>query len=363
MTSEEGKPPAESVNPFISKEVACPVCERKSTQRRIKGHLFVEKNRDVDLRPLGYQRAKKGLEHIHPLVYYLWHCPHCRYTAWPGAYENPVKVLPLTIAKYRAVLLEPPGPEKAAGRVWERLSLGLDAPDLDFFLGCKAHLLAIFQLLLVQSQTGVRDSLNLARYYLRLSWLYRELAEQPDLAASAGQVRALIGEMKADWPKAPADAQAAAGQAALEYEAVVSNSSAMENVGEVCNLLLLITRIYIKLRRSEPARGMWSKAHELIRQTENAKRSLEDQYYRLQDQARSATKVVADAAKAGMPEISARIVETDALARGMRNKVQEVRGLIHDLDDELVGEGGAAPAPEVDEDKPKTKKKFFGLFK
>jgi uncharacterized protein (DUF2225 family) len=360
MTSEESKPAADTVNPFLTKEVVCPVCEKKSPQRRVKGHLFVEKNRDVDLRPLAYQRSKPGLELVHPLVYYLWHCPHCRFTAWPGAYENPVKTLPLTIGKYRAVLLEPPGREKAAGRVWERLALGVEAPDLDFFLGVKRHLLAIFQLLLVQSLTGVRDTMNLGRYYLRLAWLYRELDEQPSLQPYAAQVRVLLQELKADWPKAPADAEAAASQAALEYEAVVSTSGAMESAGEVCNLLLLITRIHIRLRRSEPARAVWSKAHELVRGVDNAKRSLEDQYSRLQDQARSSTKVVADAAKSAMPEISAKIVETDALARGMRNKVQEVRNLIHDLDEDL---DAGKPQGDDPEDKPPPKKKFFGLFK
>jgi len=360
MASEEGKPTAEAVNPFITKEVACPVCEKKSPQRRIKGHLFVEKSRDVDLRPTAIQRAKTGLEHIHPLVYYLWHCPHCRYTAWPGVFENPVKALPLTIAKYRAVFLEPLGQEQAAGRVLERLALGLEAADLDFFLGVKAHLLAIFQLLLIQSQTGVRDSLNLGRYYLRLSWLYRELAERGDLKVDADQVRALVQELGKDWPQVPADDQAAASRAAQEYEAVVSGAGAPENLSEVCNLLLLITRIYIKLKLADQARRYWSKAHELVRGVENTKRALEDQYSRLQDQRRSATKVVADAAKAGMPEISAKVVEMDALGRAIRNKTQEVRNLIHDLTDDL----GAGPGQDgAAEDKPQPKKKFFGLFK
>lgn len=69
----------------------------------------------------------------------------------------------------------------------------------------KGHLLAIFQLLIVQAQTNVRDSFNLA-YYLRLSWFYREMAEQPSLAASPGQVQTLVTELKAAWPQTPGDA-------------------------------------------------------------------------------------------------------------------------------------------------------------
>lgn len=64
-----------------------------------------------------------------------------------------------------------------------------------------------------------------------------------------------------------------------------------------------------------------------------------------------------------MPEIGAKIVETDALARGLRNKVQEVRGLIHDLDDDLGVEAGLDLNLEGGADKLKGKKKFFGLFK
>lgn len=361
MLPDETKPAPESPNPFISKEVVCPVCQKKSTQRRVKAHLFAEKSRDVDFRPLAYQRAKPGLEHIHPLVHYLWHCPHCQYTASPGAYEDPVKALPLGLGKYRAALAEPPGPEKAPGRVWERLTAGLDAPDLDFVLGIKLHLLAIFQLLLVQGHTGVRDSLNLGRYYLRLSWLFRELDEQASLQAQAQQARAMLAELRVDWPQAPSEAEAAATRAAQEYEAALGQSKALENLGEVCDLMLLITRIHIKLQRVEPARLTWSKAHDLARGVEAGKRSLEDQYYKLQDQTRSATKVAADAAKAAMPEISAKIVEMDALARAIRNKTQEVRNLLHDLTDDLGSAPGGQGAQTPPEGKPK--KKLFGLFK
>ncbi|CAO0820210.1 hypothetical protein DFAR_1440002 [Desulfarculales bacterium] len=56
-------------------------------------------------------------------------------------------------------------------------------------------------------------------------------------------------------------------------------------------------------------------------------------------------------------------MKTDALARGLRNKAHKVRNFIHDLDDDLSADKGAAASLEGVEDKLKPKKKLFGLFK
>ena len=225
-------------------------------------------------------------------------------------------------------------------------------------LGVKMHLAAIFQLMLLLAMTGVRDSLGLGRYYLRLSWLYRELEEHPEFRDDAQQVRALLAGLRQDWPQVPSDAVAAASRAAKEYENAISQSTALESPGEACDLMLLVARIYIKLGRHDAARQVWGKASQLARSVEASKRSLEEQYSKMQDQAHSSAKSIAEAAKEAMPEISKQIVETDALGRSLRNKTQEVRNLIHDLADSQPPSPGNQPTSA---DKPK--KKLFGLFK
>lgn len=326
--SQEQRP--KETSPFLTKTVTCPLCQLPSPQRRLKRHLYQEQKRDIDLRPQSYFWKGKGLAVQHPLIHFLWHCPGCRFTAWPGVWENPMRGIGGTLAKYRAALRPQPGEAPEAAMSMGLLLKGLTWPEVDFFQGLRLHLLAVQQLLMLKSATGVQDSINLGRYCLRLSWLYRELDERPELSPAAGQMRALAQALAPHWPEAPLDEETASRQAVAYYEAGASEASAVEDVGELCNLLLLITRIHLKLRQWDPARLYWSKALELTRNLEQRKQQLEGAYHQLQDRARSEARAVADMARQRQEEVTNAIVELDAKVRGMRLKVQQVRDLIQD---------------------------------
>ncbi len=365
---------AAEVSPFLAKAVACPLCELVSPQRRIKRHLYQEQKRDIDLKPLSYHWKGKGLTVQHPLIHFLWHCPGCRFTAWPGAWENPIRGTGLTLTKYRAALRDLPGQDPADAKVRALLLQGWTWPELDYEQGLRLHLLAVHQLLLLKKATGALDSLNLGRYCLRLAWLFRELGERPELSPTATRMAQLAGRLRPLWPEAPLDDAGALRAAAGFYEIGATDAQAVEDVGELCNLLLLITRIHLKLRQFDPAKRYLGRAHELTRNLEQRKQQMEGAYYQLEQRARSEARAVSELARKRQQEVSAQIVELDSKFRGMRFKVQDVRELLQDeMDAPPPGRTAATQVSDAqapDEDfldldlslKPK-KKRLRDLFK
>jgi uncharacterized protein (DUF2225 family) len=328
---------------FITKEVVCPLCQQPSPQRRLKRHIYQEQDRDIDLRPRSYLWKAKGLAVPHPLIHFLWHCPVCRFTAWPSAWENPLRGIGVTLTKYREALRPRPGEDPGTAMSMGLLLKGLTWPQLDFFQGLRLHLLAVLELIMLKRGAGVQDSINLGRYCLRLSWLYRELDERPELSPAAGQMRALAQALAPHWPDAPLDEDTATRQAVAYYEAGAAEGSAVEDVDELCNLLLLITRLHLKLRQWDPARLYWSKAFELARNLEQRKQQMEGDYHQLQDRTRSDARAVAEMARQRQGELTNAIVELDAKVRGMRFKVQQTRDLIQDEMDSLPPRPNPAP--------------------
>lgn len=361
--------PAPKLDPFLTRDILCPVCQRPSPQRRLKRHLFPEKSRDVDLRPLAYQLLKPGLENYHPLLYYLWHCPYCRHTAWPGAYENPVQGLALTINRYREAWLPVRAPDRPEGRVIRVLVQGLGGGSLDHLQGVRLHLLAVHQVQTLARLTGVGDGINLGRYALRLSWLYRELEERPAWRPLAQQAAQLALALHKDWPQAPAQAEQAALLAAQSYQEALASPGALAGPVEECTLRLLVARIYIKLRLPDEAAKQWNVAHTLARQVDGQRQALETQYYQQEQRARSDVVAVAQMAREGLAELSQKVVELDSQARSMRFKAQEVKNLISDLAEDLRAGPELAPDPGTGEiylslePAKKPKKKLRDFFK
>lgn len=344
MAEGQDKTGQDVINPFITKIVECPICNLASPQRRIKRHLYHEQKRDIDLRPLSYQWRGKVLAVQHPLIHYLWHCPGCRFTAWPVAWENPTRGLGLTLAKYRAALRDPSSQYQAGAKVQRLLLAGLKWPELDFEQGLRLHLLAAHQLLKIQQATGVLDSLNLARYYLRLSWLFRELAERPELSPILTRLDQLTNRLASLWPEAPLDDAQALRAAVANYEIGATSALAVEDVDELCKLLLLITRIHSKLRQFPQAKLYLSKAAELPQNLTRRKQQMEAAYYQLEQRTRSDVLVVAQMARQQIEKVSTQIVELDSKARGLRFKVQEVRDLLQDEIDNLPARQLPPPA-------------------
>jgi hypothetical protein len=352
--SQEQNP--KEASPFITKTVVCPICQQSSPQRRLKRHMYQEQKRDIDLRPKSYLWRGKGMAVQHPLVHFLWHCPTCRFTAWPGVWESPSRGINVTLTKYRAAMRPQPGEDPGGAMALGLLLKGLTWPEVDFIQGLRLHLLATLQMLMLKRVTGVQDSINLGRYCLRLSWLYRELEERPELSPAASQMRALAQALAPHWPEAPLDEATASRQAVSYYEAGAAEALAVEDVGELCNLLLLITRLHLKLRQWDPARLYWSKAFELTRNLEQRKQRLEGAYHQLQERVRSDARAIAEMALQRQEEVTKAIVELDSKIRGMRLKVQQVRDLISDEMDAPPPHRAAAPrkAPDgqVGGDKP-----------
>ncbi len=352
------QPPPGEQNPFVAKEVPCPICLLPSRQLRLKKHLYMEQERDIDLRTRTYVWKSKGLAHLHPPLYHMWHCRHCRFTASQQAFENPVKELRLTIEQARKAMQRVNAEDASANRVITVLSHGLEGPQIDHQQAARLHLLAIYDLLLLARETGVGDVFNLARYLLRLAWLYRDIAQSPQLGQSAGAALAKVAAVLArDWPEIPASDFQASLQAAAYYQAVLNDPQRLEEVGEVGDLQLLVARILIQQKRLDEAKLAWGRAHEMARGLEVKKKDLERQSSQWQEKIRTSPPALAQSYRDELKEVTARLVRTDAAARSLRNKVQQARDPLEMLEEDL----GAAAKPAAPQ-APAKKKGFKGLF-
>ena len=257
MDAEQLPDYAKENTPFIITTAVCPVCETRSHQRFIKSHECHPQKHDLDLRPDAYAWSNPAFAKYHPPLYFMWHCPGCHFTAPRANFEAPAhntQMKPAALlGRISALILDPPG----VAAVTELLSAGIDFDGLDFFHALKLHLLAIFWLERIDD-IRERDALDLARYYTRLAWLFRDLdgfPQEKDMTLLA--LDALAAETAQLWPDMPRDERTALGRAAGAYEITYERSGVLEKNELEHKTVQATARIYLKL-------GDIAKARELL---------------------------------------------------------------------------------------------------
>jgi hypothetical protein len=321
-------------NPFIAKDIFCPICLIPTRQARVKRHLYVEQALDIDRRTSGYIWKVKELEHIHPHLYFMWHCPHCRFTASSQIFEDPTSGQTLTLEQTRAHYVRATREDPGVERVLSLLSTGVTpGGPWDHQQAIRLHLLAIYVLNLVAKQTAAPDYLNLGRYSLRLAWLWRDLDRDPALGrAFSPTLQKVAQALAAFWPQLPADDATASRQAAGYYEELLNDAQYLERGGEPGEIHLLVARIHLQQRQLEPARRHWSLAWSLAQRHEITRKELESETYRLQEKIRAAAPALVPALRMKFEETSSAHLKADAAGRNLRNKSNQVRDLIDDLE-------------------------------
>ncbi|MCB2187308.1 MAG: DUF2225 domain-containing protein [Deltaproteobacteria bacterium] len=329
--------PAAGTSPFIVRSVACPLCGQEVTVRRLKTHLFIEQDRETDLRPRKYLRKKPGLTAYHPPLYFMWQCPLCRFTAGHPVFERPSQGTGLTVDGFQqamqAVLYN-------SAKVQEALGHLRPVPQevLDHVESMKLFYTAIL-IMQENAELEKRFALELGRYCLRLAWLYRDLREDPELRSrQAPGLAAVLKPLLPLWRKAPASEELALKFAAAYYQAALAHSAVAQDEAEAVKLSLLIARIHVKLEQFTEARTFWSKAMGIVKNLETKTQQAERHAFDLRRQ----LKFVSDKSR-NYPELSAQVVEAEREAlllesrgKGLRLRVQEVSDLVADLAQEFT---------------------------
>lgn len=240
-------------DPFLRRKVECPVCEHGVEQLGLKTNLFRAEHKDLDLRPYSYRWEQENLARFHPPFYYVWYCPKCYFAAGRKFYEDPLKGCFLSSRKLREKVLEGYKKDMRIRKTANKLTTDIKRDDMNYISAIKLHLMAVFWLEQFKEFTK-RDAMNLARYYIRIAWLLRDLSEdenaretvQPDLDA-------LFTDIKTVWPECVDNETDALRRAVHFYEVTISCSEIIENAVDELNVLLIVAKIYLKLEDLKPA--------------------------------------------------------------------------------------------------------------
>ncbi len=238
--------------------VTCPICNSQSVQYRLNPRLFCNDIMDVDLQPKKFQ-FPKGCEGQHPPLYYMWCCPRCFFTASYKNFTNPLKNTHMPLEIVQRHLREAAQLHESYGDVVELLGEHTDPVQPDFSQAIRLNMLAIYvfdQILPMLKQNFIVQ----AGYYMRLAWLYRDLAERPvEQAAALPVLENIKHRLNEYWPGAPW-VEAAAMRKALEYYALaVEDVSTSKGADDRISVMQQMARIHIKLEE-------YPRALELLRE-------------------------------------------------------------------------------------------------
>jgi uncharacterized protein (DUF2225 family) len=248
------------VNPFQEQYVTCPVCEKLGVHQLFKPRLYVEKNRDVDLRPQTYQWTVRGFEQYFPPLFYMWQCKKCFFASSHHHFKNPVEDGDVSLKRFREALIEATAQRAGVKKVTKLLSAGIDDIERDFVQAFKLLYLGIFQLELVP-EIVQKDCLNLGRYYSRLGWLFKDLAALGQAEKSqSSALEQLQSTLRGEWKNAPRSSGEAEDLAVGYFETALVGSRMIKTFREEAELILLICRIHLNRRDIRKAKQYLSAA-------------------------------------------------------------------------------------------------------
>jgi len=166
-------------SPFLLFKVECPICKTINEFEQIKVGAYTEEGRDTDFCPQGTSWRNPKYQASNPLLYFTATCSNCYYTQ---EFTNSFREWKSDNAfrTYRLKTLKTKHLEQLSTA--DSLVKGFgDALDIQRFPNesaiIKLHL-AIYDAQLVEHPSN----LDLARFYLRIGWVFRGLATGEDPA-------------------------------------------------------------------------------------------------------------------------------------------------------------------------------------
>lgn len=159
-------------SPLYRMRIECPVCRNENDFLAIKVGSYTESGRDSDFRPTGRVWRNPEFQDTDPLYYSVATCSSCFYTReLDGNYKNWPKDKRFTWYRQKPLreahllaLAEPDGALRALGG------------HLDFSRHPRPTTINRLLLGILDEQiTEGGDRLNVARFYLRIAWLFRDL--------------------------------------------------------------------------------------------------------------------------------------------------------------------------------------------
>lgn len=240
-------------------KIKCPVCDVISDQWSFKFGVYKTEETDLDLKPVSYEWKDKANQGMHPPLYYMWQCPACKFTAGKDSFEDPSLDTSLQLSTMQRLLRNYLNVSTQGRGAMKILGDQVNPAKPDFPQAVKLTLAAALPLENIRDVCD-RDSLTLARYYLRLAWLYSDIQAGMGKGCQ-GALDELFSQLQTVWPDAPRDYGSALELADKYYDVALVNSEVPRRQGIVYVVTQIQGRISLKLGDLSRARAALRESH------------------------------------------------------------------------------------------------------
>jgi hypothetical protein len=188
-------------SPIILSRVGCPVCRTVNEYETVRPGSYVEDGIDTDFRPLTRRWSNPRYQSVNPLLYFMATCTTCFYTReFNRLFREQAAESDLAPERQKAMRLKHLAMLAESGSVAQRLGSSLWPESFPVQTAISKLLIGILDENLLERPSNY----DLARWYLRTAWLFREAKphNRPDLTSpfthSRRDLECVTDEMQAD---------------------------------------------------------------------------------------------------------------------------------------------------------------------
>lgn len=240
--------------PFVPVKVHCPFCGVESTQRYIKSRMYKEEVVEKDSHVAVYSWENPEFAEVRPNFYHIWHCPTCHFCDEKEVFRGEDKSGGKLELIKEKLLIHSRMPGSLIANMGSKINFENDRYHADSAI--LAHLLAIHEQELLS--LNMRQYAKLARFYLRLAWLYREkdslaIADEkvPD---GFGSFKEYLEGFRETWPGIPTEEAAATEIALARYQDILNHTQNADVKYEINIMNLIIAMLRRNGRNAEALR-------------------------------------------------------------------------------------------------------------
>jgi len=185
------KPMPGNQESFFYSQLECPVCGTINEYTNVRTGSYTISGRDTDFKPVGRQWVDPACQKYDPLLFLMATCKRCFYTRefnnefrnWDKDTSFKTNRLRIIRDKHLAEFTKVNGVLRLLGSNIDTETYPLETAIIKFLMG-----------ILDVKASGNPTDLDQGRYYLRISWLFRDYDGRP--AAAAAQVVKFIGKLR-----------------------------------------------------------------------------------------------------------------------------------------------------------------------
>jgi len=235
------------ISPLQTVSCQCPICDEKASYSKLRTTLYSELKRDITLRPIEIKWADKVSPRVDPKLFFFWKCPYCCFTADYQFFLAPFKDGGMGVGRFRKSFKKAREANPAITAIVELLQIDPRFDTSVTIALLKQHLLAIYSWEMVDEIVN-GDSLQLASYYLRLSWVFHDLqrikVKNPSVLEKSQE---LLRKIQKNWPDIVTSEGSALLLSLKYYQQALTKSPAVNTVLQELQVRLIVCRIQIKL--------------------------------------------------------------------------------------------------------------------